>query len=70
METKTYLFHRFTEVWDCYKRYIPDGTMIGHINDVKDDNQFCNLQFLTKQQKNKKYLTKTTKQLLHLLKII
>jgi len=52
METETYLVHRFA--WDCYKRYIPDGTMITHINDVKDDHRFCNLQFLTKQQKNKK----------------
>lgn len=51
-ETKTYLVHRF--VWECYNGLIPDGMMITHINDVRDDNRFCNLQFLTKQQKNKK----------------
>ena len=58
-ETKTYLVHRF--VGECFNGPIPEGMMISHINDNKDDNRFCNLQFLMKQQQNKKISDKKKK---------
>ena len=40
--------HRF--VWECYNGIIPEGLVIDHINDKKDDNRLCNLQLLTQKQ--------------------
>ena len=44
--------HRF--IYECYNGLIPDGMVIGHINDIKDDNRLKNLQLMTQQQNSKK----------------
>ena len=44
--------HRF--VWECFNGVIPEGKVIDHINDDKEDNRLCNLQLLTPQQNCKK----------------
>ena len=61
---KTYRVHRF--VWECYNGLIPDGKVIDHINDIKDDNRLCNLQLSTPQQNNNKSVKNVN---IHLLKI-
>ena len=49
---KTYHVHRF--VWECFKGVIPEGKVIDHVNNKKDDNRLCNLQLMTPQQNCKK----------------
>ena len=53
---KTYSVHRF--VWDCayacLHGVIPDGKVIDHVNDNKEDNRLCNLQLMTQQENCKK----------------
>ena len=44
--------HRF--VWECFYGLIPEGKVIDHINDDKEDNRLCNLQLLTQQENCKK----------------
>ena len=46
---KTHPVHRF--VWECFHGVIPDGKVIDHISDNKEDNRLSNLQLMT-QQKN------------------
>ena len=46
---KSYYVHRF--IWECFNGLIPNGWVIDHINNTKDDNRLCNLQIMT-QQKN------------------
>ena len=45
---KKYYIHRF--VWECFHRLIPDGKVIDHINNNKEDNRLCNLQLITQQE--------------------
>jgi len=52
---KHYLVHRF--IWECFNGIIPDGKVIDHINNNKEDNRLCNLQLMT-QQKNRKKTAK------------
>ena len=47
-EQKGYLVHRF--IYECFESMIPDGKVIDHINDIKDDNRLCNLQMITHQE--------------------
>ena len=49
---KRYHVHRF--VWECFNGIIPDGKVIDHINNDKEDNRLCNLQLITPQQNCKK----------------
>ena len=49
---KCYLVHRF--VYECFNGLISDGKVIDHINDIKDDNRFINLQLMTHQENCKK----------------
>ena len=49
---KTYQVHRF--VWECFNGIIPDGKVIDHVNNKKDDNRRCNLQLMTPQRNCKK----------------
>ena len=49
---KTYYVHRF--VWECFKGVIPEGKVIDHINNNKEDNRLCNLHLITQQQNCKK----------------
>ena len=44
--------HRF--VWECFNGDIPEGQVVDHINDDKQDNRLCNLQLMTQQQNCKK----------------
>ena len=44
--------HRF--VWECFKGVIPEGKVIDHINNNKEDNRLCNLHLITQQQNCKK----------------
>ena len=44
--------HRF--VWECFNGVIPEGKVIDHINNNKEDNRLCNLQLVTQQQNCKK----------------
>lgn len=46
---KTYYVHRL--VYEAFKGNIPNGLVIDHINDNKNDNSLSNLQLLT-QRKN------------------
>ena len=39
---KGYYVHRF--VYECFNGIIPDGKVIDHVNNIKDDNRLCNLQ--------------------------
>lgn len=48
---KTYLVHRF--VWECFHGMIPDGKVIDHINNNKEDNRLSNLQLMTQQENSK-----------------
>ena len=52
---KKYYVHRF--VWECFNGNIPQGKVIDHINNHKDDNRLCNLQMMTQQQNCKKSST-------------
>lgn len=45
---KAYQVHRF--VWECFNGIIPEGRVIDHINNNKEDNRLCNLQLTTQQQ--------------------
>ena len=49
---KCYLVHRF--VYECFNGLISDGKVIDHINDIKDDNRFINLQLISQKENNKK----------------
>ena len=49
---KTYFVHRFA--YECFNGKIPDGKVIDHVNNKKDDNRLCNLQLLTQQENCKK----------------
>ena len=49
---KTHQVHRF--VWECFNGVIPEGKVINHLNNNKEDNRLCNLQLLTHQQNCKK----------------
>ena len=45
---KGYMVHRF--VYECFNGIIPDGKVINHVNNIKDDNRLCNLQLTTHQE--------------------
>ena len=49
---KGYLVHRF--VYECFNGTIPDGKVIDHVNNIKDDNRLCNLHLMTHQENCKK----------------
>ena len=49
---KGYYVHRF--VYECFNGIIPDGKVIDHVNNIKDDNRLCNLQLMSHQENNKK----------------
>ena len=49
---KGYYVHRF--VYECFNGIIPDGEVIDHVNNIKDDNRSCNLQLMTQQENCKK----------------
>ena len=49
---KGYFVHRF--VYECFNGIIPDGKVIDHVNNIKDDNRLCNLQMMTQQENCKK----------------
>ena len=49
---KKFLTHRF--IYECFNGIIPEGLVIDHINNIRDDNRLCNLQLLTPQQNSKK----------------
>ena len=49
---KGYLVHRF--IWECFNGEIPDGKIIDHVNNIKDDNRLCNLQLMTHKENCKK----------------
>ena len=49
---KGYLVHRF--IWECFNGLIPDGKIIDHVNNIKDDNRLCNLQLMTHKENCKK----------------
>ena len=44
---KTYYIHRF--IWECFNGIIPEGKVIDHINNDKEDNRLCNLQLVTQE---------------------
>ena len=44
--------HRF--VYECFNGIIPDGKVIDHVNNIKDDNRLCNLQLMSQQENCKK----------------
>ena len=47
-----YMVHRF--VYECFNSLIPDGKVVDHINNLKDDNRLCNLQLMSQQENCKK----------------
>ena len=49
---KTMQAHRF--IWECFFGVIPNGMVIDHVNDIKDDNRIKNLQLMTQQENNLK----------------
>ena len=49
---KAYSVHRF--VYECFNGIIPDGKVIDHVNNIKDDNRLCNLQLMSHQENCKK----------------
>ena len=49
---KVYQVHQF--IWECFNGVIPEGKVIDHINNDKEDNRLCNLQLVTHQQNCKK----------------
>ena len=44
---KTYQVHQF--LWECFNGVIPEGKVIDHINNNREDNCLCNLQLVTPQ---------------------
>ena len=50
--TKLAKVYRF--IWECLNGLIPDGKVIDHINDDRENNRLCNLQIVTHQQNCKK----------------
>ena len=46
-KTKSVIAHRF--IWECFHGIIPNGMVIDHVNDIKDDNRIKNLQMMTQQ---------------------
>ena len=51
-QQKVYQVHRF--VWECFNGVVPEGKVIDHINNNREDNRLCNLQLMTHQENNKK----------------
>ena len=49
---KGYYVHRF--VYECFNGVIPDGKVIDHVYNIKDDNRLCNLQLMSHQENCKK----------------
>lgn len=49
---KNCLVHRF--IYECYYRLLPDGMVVDHINDIRDDNRLSNLQLMTRGENCKK----------------
>ena len=49
---KGYYIHRF--VYECFNGIIPDGKVVDHVNNIKDDNRLCNLQLMSQQENCKK----------------
>ena len=49
---KTYQIHWF--VWECFNGVIPEGKVIDHINNNKEDNRLSNLQLMTPKENCKK----------------
>ena len=49
---KNFFVHRF--VYECFNGIIPDGKVIDHVNNIKDDNRLCNLQLMSQQENCKK----------------
>jgi len=49
---KNYHSHRF--VFECFNGIIPEGKVIDHINNNKEDNRLVNLQLVTHKQNCKK----------------
>ena len=49
---KTYKAHRF--IYECFNGVMPEGKVIDHINNNKEDNRLCNLQLVTQQLNRKK----------------
>ena len=49
---KNYFVHRFA--YECFNGIIPDGKVIDHVNNIKDDNRLCNLQLMSHQENCKK----------------
>ena len=49
---KKYQVHRF--IYGCFNNIIPEGKVIDHINNDKEDNRLCNLQIMTPQENCKK----------------
>ena len=45
---KGHSVHRF--VYECFNGIIPDGKVIDHVNNIKDDNRLCNLQLMSQQE--------------------
>ena len=54
MRAKITKLAKFTEFLAKFNGLIPDGKVIDHINDDKEDNRLCNLQIVTHQQYCKK----------------
>ena len=49
---KSIQVHRF--VWECFNGLIPEGKVIDHVNDIRDDNRLSNLQLMTQKENLKK----------------
>lgn len=49
---KNCLVHIF--IYECYYRLIPDGMVVDHINDIRDDHRLSNLQLMTRGENCKK----------------
>ena len=60
---KGYYVHRF--VYECFNGLIPDGKVIDHVNNIKDDNRLCNLQLMSHVKKIVKNQPKD--EIIHLL---
>ena len=51
---KNYLVHTCRFAYECFNGIIPDGKVIDHVNNIKDDNRLCNLQLMSHQENCKK----------------